>query len=157
MHNSACSFAFLSLTLTSSLCGRLQESSCKTLLVAGCCSTAWRRICGPREELCIHGRLLGLVSGANVQGKSSTGTAVAAVAHVALVHIPCAMLQIFTKRWRKGVWDLKAIVDSGGMPSSHSALCSVRSSAAPGSLLYALHIALGSLCYPQQQQIDTAS
>ena len=37
----------------------------------------------------------------------------------------CVMLQIFTKRWRKGVWDLKAIVDSGGMPSSHSALCSV--------------------------------
>lgn len=37
------------------------------------------------------------------------------------------LLQIFTKRWRKGVWDLKAIVDSGGMPSSHSALCSVRS------------------------------
>ncbi len=36
------------------------------------------------------------------------------------------LLQIFTKRWRKGVWDLKAIVDSGGMPSSHSALCSVR-------------------------------
>lgn len=35
-------------------------------------------------------------------------------------------MQIFTKRWRKGVWDLKAIVDSGGMPSSHSALCSVR-------------------------------
>lgn len=34
-------------------------------------------------------------------------------------------LQIFSKRWRKGVWDLKAIVDSGGMPSSHSALCSV--------------------------------
>jgi acid phosphatase family membrane protein YuiD len=33
--------------------------------------------------------------------------------------------QIFTKRLKKGVWDLRAIVDSGGMPSSHSALCAV--------------------------------
>ncbi|KAI8470280.1 MAG: divergent PAP2 family-domain-containing protein [Monoraphidium minutum] len=32
-------------------------------------------------------------------------------------------LKIFTKRLKKGVWDLRAIVDSGGMPSSHSALC----------------------------------
>ena len=38
-----------------------------------------------------------------------------------------ACSQIFTKRVKKGVWDLKAIVDSGGMPSSHSALCTVRS------------------------------
>ncbi len=37
-----------------------------------------------------------------------------------------ANAQIFTKRLKKGVWDLKAIVDSGGMPSSHSALCTVR-------------------------------
>ena len=36
-----------------------------------------------------------------------------------------ARMQIFTKRVKKGVWDLKAIVDSGGMPSSHSALCTV--------------------------------
>lgn len=35
------------------------------------------------------------------------------------------LLQIFTKYLKKGVWDLKAIVDSGGMPSSHSALCAV--------------------------------
>ena len=78
-----------------------------------------------------------------MQGKGSTGTvvaAVAAVACVALVRIPCEMLQIFTKRWRKGVWDLKAVVDSGGMPSSHSALCSVRSSAVPGLTVYALRI-----------------
>ena len=34
-------------------------------------------------------------------------------------------LQIFTKRLKKGVWDIRAIVDSGGMPSSHSALCAV--------------------------------
>lgn len=33
------------------------------------------------------------------------------------------LLKIFTKRARKGVWDVRAIVDSGGMPSSHSALC----------------------------------
>ena len=35
-------------------------------------------------------------------------------------------LQIFTKRIKEGVWDITAIVDSGGMPSSHSALCTVR-------------------------------
>lgn len=36
----------------------------------------------------------------------------------------CAQtLKIFTKRLKKGVWDVRAIVDSGGMPSSHSALC----------------------------------
>lgn len=34
--------------------------------------------------------------------------------------------QIFTKRYKTGVWDLRAFVDSGGMPSSHSSLCSVR-------------------------------
>lgn len=33
-------------------------------------------------------------------------------------------LKIFTKRYKKGVWDVRAFVDSGGMPSSHSALCS---------------------------------
>ena len=33
--------------------------------------------------------------------------------------------QIFTHRARKGKWRLKAFVDSGGMPSSHSSLCSV--------------------------------
>lgn len=32
-------------------------------------------------------------------------------------------LKIFTKRARKGVWDIMALFDSGGMPSSHSALC----------------------------------
>lgn len=31
-------------------------------------------------------------------------------------------LKIFTRRARKGVWDVRAMVDSGGMPSSHSAL-----------------------------------
>ncbi|KAK9811944.1 hypothetical protein WJX73_001762 [Symbiochloris irregularis] len=32
-------------------------------------------------------------------------------------------LKIFTRRAKTGVWDVRAIVDSGGMPSSHSALC----------------------------------
>lgn len=32
-------------------------------------------------------------------------------------------LKIFTKRYKFGVWDIKAVFDSGGMPSSHSALC----------------------------------
>ncbi len=34
-------------------------------------------------------------------------------------------LQIFTKRIKEGVWDVTAVVDSGGMPSSHSSLCMV--------------------------------
>ncbi|MEW5299418.1 MAG: hypothetical protein WDW38_004564 [Sanguina aurantia] len=32
-------------------------------------------------------------------------------------------LKIFTHRYKKGTWDLKAMVASGGMPSSHSSLC----------------------------------
>ena len=35
-------------------------------------------------------------------------------------------LQIFTKRYKTGIWDLRAVVESGGMPSSHSALTAVR-------------------------------
>lgn len=35
-------------------------------------------------------------------------------------------MQIFTRRIKQGRWDIRAIVDSGGMPSSHSALCTVR-------------------------------
>lgn len=33
------------------------------------------------------------------------------------------LLKIFTKRFKKGVWDVRAFIDSGGMPSSHSSLC----------------------------------
>jgi hypothetical protein len=33
-------------------------------------------------------------------------------------------LKIFTKRYKQGGWDARAFLDSGGMPSSHSALCS---------------------------------
>ncbi|GIL90624.1 hypothetical protein Vretimale_15758 [Volvox reticuliferus] len=32
-------------------------------------------------------------------------------------------LKIFTKRFKKGVWDVGAMLESGGMPSSHSSLC----------------------------------
>lgn len=39
--------------------------------------------------------------------------------------VPFASTQIFTKRVKEGVWDITAIVDSGGMPSSHSALVMV--------------------------------
>ena len=35
-------------------------------------------------------------------------------------------LKIFTKWYKTGVLTLRAFVDSGGMPSSHSSLCSVR-------------------------------
>ncbi|KAL0035097.1 hypothetical protein WJX79_000219 [Trebouxia sp. C0005] len=58
--------------------------------------------------------------------------------------------KIFTKRWRKGVWDLKAIIDSGGMPSSHSALCSAITTATAmefglGSSLFAVSLAFSSI------------
>jgi len=39
--------------------------------------------------------------------------------------LPCTFLQVFTWRFKKGVWDLRAIVQPGGMPSSHSSLCAV--------------------------------
>ncbi|EFJ45394.1 hypothetical protein VOLCADRAFT_94209 [Volvox carteri f. nagariensis] len=32
-------------------------------------------------------------------------------------------LKIFTKRFKKGIWDAGAMLESGGMPSSHSSLC----------------------------------
>ena len=41
-------------------------------------------------------------------------------------HAQLGTAQIFTKKVKKGVWDVKAMVDSGGMPSSHSSLCMVR-------------------------------
>ena len=34
--------------------------------------------------------------------------------------------QIFTERYKKGYWDIRAFVAPGGTPSSHSSLCSVR-------------------------------
>ncbi len=43
----------------------------------------------------------------------------------------CSTSQIFTKRIKEGVWDVTAVVDSGGMPSSHSALCMARTLALP--------------------------
>lgn len=48
----------------------------------------------------------------------------AAVTRGCLLHVHLRV-QIFTHRIKKGVWDLKAIVASGGMPSSHSALVAV--------------------------------
>ena len=54
-------------------------------------------------------------------------------------------LKIFTKRYKTGVWDPRAFVDSGGMPSSHSALCSsvttaIAMSQGLGSPLFAVSI-----------------
>lgn len=40
-------------------------------------------------------------------------------------------MQIFTKRYKQGVWDVRAVVESGGMPSSHSALTAVSPSPPP--------------------------
>eukprot|EP00878_Enallax_costatus_P006669 GHUV01006990.1.p1 GENE.GHUV01006990.1~~GHUV01006990.1.p1 ORF type:complete len:276 (+),score=66.75 GHUV01006990.1:270-1097(+) len=59
-------------------------------------------------------------------------------------------LKIFTKRIKKGVWDIRAIVDSGGMPSSHSALCAGITTAIAyqhgmGSSAFALAVAFSSV------------
>ncbi|KAF8071199.1 setd3 [Scenedesmus sp. PABB004] len=59
-------------------------------------------------------------------------------------------LKIFTKRLKKGVWDIRAIVDSGGMPSSHSALCAGITTAIAfqhglGSASFALGLAFSSI------------
>lgn len=78
-------------------------------------------------------RLLGLVlrtvcKGAPLAGRRSAPvlSVPAAPRHRRGIH--CA--QIFTRRYKTGVWDLTAFVDSGGMPSSHSSLCTVRRSLA---------------------------
>eukprot|EP00882_Tetradesmus_deserticola_P008367 GHRQ01008824.1.p1 GENE.GHRQ01008824.1~~GHRQ01008824.1.p1 ORF type:complete len:288 (+),score=92.76 GHRQ01008824.1:223-1086(+) len=63
----------------------------------------------------------------------------------------CAQtLKIFTHRIKKGVWDLKAIVASGGMPSSHSALVAgvttgIAFQHGVGSSAFALAVALSSI------------
>lgn len=63
----------------------------------------------------------------------------------------CAQtLKIFTKRLKKGVWDVRAIVDSGGMPSSHSALCAGITTATAyqagfGSTTFAMAVAFSSI------------
>lgn len=55
-------------------------------------------------------------------------------------------MKIFTKRVKEGVWDVTAIVDSGGMPSSHSALCAAVTTAVAhklglGSSIFAVSLA----------------
>lgn len=59
-------------------------------------------------------------------------------------------LKIFTKRFKKGVWDVRAFVDSGGMPSSHSALCTAITTAIAmtqgfGSPLFATALAFSAI------------
>jgi len=46
--------------------------------------------------------------------------------------------KIFTTRYKTGIWDIRALYQSGGMPSSHSSLCSGITTAV------ALHEGLGS-------------
>jgi len=65
-------------------------------------------------------------------------------------------LKIFTRRWKSGVWDVRAMVDSGGMPSSHSAFCAGVTTAIAtqhglGSSLFAL-----GLCFTLIVMYDAA-
>jgi hypothetical protein len=70
-------------------------------------------------------------------------------------------LKIFTKRYKTGVWDAGAFFDSGGMPSSHSALCSSVATAIAmqqglGSPLFAVSVCFrqAPLAPPSQQPVD---
>ncbi|EIE25732.1 DUF212-domain-containing protein [Coccomyxa subellipsoidea C-169] len=55
--------------------------------------------------------------------------------------------KIFTRRLKKGVWDIRAIVDSGGMPSSHSALCTAVTTAVGLEFGLASSLFAVSLCF----------
>lgn len=68
-----CISCFLKLSIGHTL--YLQSFRCKPLLLAERCNTTRQRVCRPRPELCVHGRLLGLVSSANLQGKGSADKA----------------------------------------------------------------------------------
>ncbi|KAK9835299.1 hypothetical protein WJX81_000183 [Elliptochloris bilobata] len=64
--------------------------------------------------------------------------------------------KIFTRRYKTGVWDLTACVDSGGMPSSHSSLCTAVTTAVAfqfglGSALFAV-----ALCFSLVVMYDAA-
>ena len=65
-------------------------------------------------------------------------------------------LQVFTKRAKKGVWDLSALVDSGGMPSSHSALAVAVTAAAGRTLGLASATFAVALCYALVVMYDAA-
>ncbi|BDA43978.1 Uncharacterized membrane protein YuiD [Coccomyxa sp. Obi] len=55
--------------------------------------------------------------------------------------------KIFTRRLKQGVWDIRAIVDSGGMPSSHSALCTAVTTAVGLEFGLASSLFAVSLCF----------
>lgn len=76
-------------------------------------------------ELCLLRRCTYLCTAPTPHGHPRTphNAATSARPHTALPAEAPAHAQIFTKRYKKGVWDVRAMVDSGGMPSSHSSLC----------------------------------
>ena len=69
---------------------------------------------------------------------------------------PSPKFQVFTKRAKKGVWDLSALVDSGGMPSSHSALAVAVTAAAGRTLGLASATFAVALCYALVVMYDAA-
>lgn len=82
---------------------------------------------GPRTaQLCVVGDLCFRGQPPHTAGSSPTPRVPSWVVRVwGIPVLVLAAPQIFTKRFKKGVWDITAVVDSGGMPSSHSSLCSV--------------------------------
>ncbi|CAK0779515.1 hypothetical protein CVIRNUC_004791 [Coccomyxa viridis] len=65
-------------------------------------------------------------------------------------------LKIFTKKIKQGVWDIRAIVDSGGMPSSHSALCTAVTTAVGLEFGLASSLFAVALCFTLVTMYDAA-
>jgi uncharacterized protein len=64
--------------------------------------------------------------------------------------------KVFTKRATAGVWDVSALADSGGMPSSHSALAVAVTAAAGRTLGLASATFAVALCYALVVMYDAA-
>lgn len=78
--------------------------------------------------------------------------------HTLARHAPLlpSSIQVFTKRAKKGVWDLSALVAAGGMPSSHSSLAVAVTAAAGRTLGLSSATFAVALCYALVVMYDAA-
>ena len=70
--------------------------------------------------------------------------------------ISAQVLKVFTARYKRGTWDLRALADSGGMPSSHTALSVAVTAAAGRTLGLASPLFAVSLAYALVVAYDAA-
>jgi len=91
--------------------------------------------------------------------------ATSAVAQLAANHVFMAgfwawaaaqVLKVFTTRYKRGPWDFRALVDSGGMPSSHSALSVAVTTASARALGLSSAVFAVSLAYALVVMYDAA-